>query len=104
MWLSRVVAMFKFSIFAYYVYSFYIASIYIAKGYTNPSKGYKQYDTGQLLSVLVSFMTGLMMVFGLTPNIQALIKARVVGKTIFDFIDRVPEIRDHENCTDKFEV
>ena len=69
MWLSGVVAMFKFSIFAYYVYSFYIASIYIAKGYTNPSKGNKVYDTGMLLSVLVSFMTGLMMVFGLTPNI-----------------------------------
>lgn len=68
MWLSGVVAMFKFSIFAYYG----IASIYIAKGYTNPSKSYKQYDTGQLLSVLVSFMTGLMMVFGLTPNIQAI--------------------------------
>lgn len=33
-----------------------------------------------------------------------MIKARVVGKSIFDVIDRVPEIRDHENCTDKFEV
>jgi ABC-type multidrug transport system fused ATPase/permease subunit len=49
-------------------------------------------------------MTGMLMIFGLTPNIQAIIKARVVGKEIFDVIDRVPEIRDHENCTDNFEI
>jgi ABC-type multidrug transport system fused ATPase/permease subunit len=49
-------------------------------------------------------MTGMLMIFGLTPNIQALIKARVVGKVIFDVIDRVPEIRDHEDCTDNFDV
>jgi ABC-type multidrug transport system fused ATPase/permease subunit len=33
-----------------------------------------------------------------------LIKAKVVGHMIFDVIDRVPEIRDHENSGDKFEV
>ena len=44
------------------------------------------------------------MVFGLTPNIQAVIKARVVGKTIFDVIDRVPEIIDHDHCISQFEV
>ena len=56
------------------------------------------------MAVLVSFMTGMMMIFGLTPNIQAMVKARVVGKTIFDVIDRVPEIIDHENCVTTFEV
>lgn len=89
-----MVALFRFTIFSYYVYSFYIASVYISKGYTNPSKHYKPYDTGTLLSVLVSFMTGLTMIFGVTPNIQALIKAKVVGKTIFDVIERVPEINE----------
>ena len=49
-------------------------------------------------------MTGMLMIFGLTPNIQALIKARVVGKEIFDVIDRVPEIKDHEKCTNDFEI
>jgi len=56
-------------IFGYYVYSFYIATIYIEQGKTNPSNNGKVYDTGYLLSVLVSFMTGMMMIFGLTPNI-----------------------------------
>jgi ABC-type bacteriocin/lantibiotic exporter with double-glycine peptidase domain len=47
---------------------------------------------------------GLMMIFGLSPNLQALVKAKVVGHMIFDVIDRVPEIRDHENSGEKFEV
>jgi ABC-type multidrug transport system fused ATPase/permease subunit len=33
-----------------------------------------------------------------------MVKARVAGKTIFEVIDRVPEIRDHENCLDNFEI
>jgi ABC-type multidrug transport system fused ATPase/permease subunit len=49
-------------------------------------------------------MTGMMMIFGLTPNIQAMVKARVVGKSIFDVIDRVPEIIDHDKCVSTFEV
>lgn len=44
------------------------------------------------------------MIFGLTPNIQAIIKARVVGKVIFDVIDRIPEIRDHPGCKENFDV
>ena len=49
-------------------------------------------------------MTGMMMIFGLAPNMQALIKAKVVGRSIFDVIERVPEIRDHDKCSDKFEI
>jgi len=103
-WLALTIGVFKFVIFLYYVYSFYIASIYLEKGYGNPCDNYKTYHTGTLLTIFISFMTGMLMIFGLTPNIQAIIKARVVGKEIFDVIDRVPEIRDHENCTDNFEI
>ena len=103
-WLALTIGVFKFVIFLYYVYSIYIASIYLEKGYGNPSDHYKRYDTGTLLTVFISFMTGMLMIFGLTPNIQALIKARVVGKDIFDVIDRVPEIRDHDKCTNDFEI
>jgi ATP-binding cassette subfamily B (MDR/TAP) protein 1 len=86
------------------VFSFYIASIYMEKGMKNPCDNYKKYDTGGLLAVLVSFMTGMMQIFGLTPNIQALVQAKVVGKTIFDVIDRVPEIKDHTGCVSSFNV
>jgi ATP-binding cassette subfamily B (MDR/TAP) protein 1 len=33
-----------------------------------------------------------------------MVKAKVVGHMIFDVIDRVPEIRDHENSGEKFEI
>jgi ABC-type multidrug transport system fused ATPase/permease subunit len=89
-WLSMTIGIFKTVIFLYYVYSIYIASVYLEKGYGNPCNNYKPYDTGTLLIVFISFMTGMMMIFGLTPNIQGIIKARVVGKDIFDVIDRVP--------------
>ena len=72
-WSAFIAGFFKFVIFVYYVYSFYIASIYIQKGFKNPSDHYNKYDTGGLLAVLVAFMTGMMQLFGLTPNIQALI-------------------------------
>lgn len=103
-WLALTIGVFKFVIFLYYVYSIYIASIYLEKGYGNPSDHYKRYETGTLLTVFISFMTGMLMIFGLTPNIQALIKARVVGKEIFDVIDRVPDIKDHDKCTNDFEI
>lgn len=103
-WLSITIGIFKTVIFLYYVYSFYLASIYVEKQYGNPCNHFKTYTIGELLTVFVSFMTGVMMIFGLTPNVQAVIKARTVGKSIFDVIERVPEIRDHENCSDNFEV
>lgn len=33
-----------------------------------------------------------------------MIKAKVVGHTIFDVIDRVPAIKDHDKCLEKFDV
>lgn len=35
---------------------------------------------------------------------QALIKAKCVGHTIFDVLERVPEIRNNENSVEVFEV
>ena len=68
-WLALTIGIFKFVIFLYYVYAIYIASIYLEKGYGNPNYGYKKYDTGVLLTIFISFMTGMLMIFGLTPNI-----------------------------------
>jgi ATP-binding cassette, subfamily B, bacterial len=33
-----------------------------------------------------------------------LIQAKIVGKKIFDVIDRVPEIRDHDKCVTNFDI
>ena len=56
-------------IFGFYVYSFYIASIYIENHKLNPSNDNKPYDVGALLAVIISLMTGMIMIFGLSPNI-----------------------------------
>ena len=44
------------------------------------------------------------MIFGLSPNIQAIIKAKVVGHGVFEVIDRVPLIRDNDVALSTFEV
>ena len=102
--MSAILGFFKMFIFLFYVYSLYIASIYLEKHKENPSNHYKPYDVGALLTSLISMMAGMLVIFGLTPNIQALVRAKVVGAMLFDVIDRVPEIRDHENCVDQFKV
>jgi len=33
-----------------------------------------------------------------------LVQAKVAGKNIFDVIDRVPLIKDHDDCISKFEI
>ena len=42
---------------------------------------------------------GMVTIMSLSPNIAALMKAKVVGKKIFEVIDRVPEIRDRTIVT-----
>jgi len=53
--------------------------VFIEYKRVNPNTG-NVYSVGELLSVFVSLMTGMMMIFGLNPNIQAIIKVKVVGK------------------------
>ena len=66
-----MIGMFKGLLFGYYVYAFYIGTIYIEKGKPNPCNGGQIYNTGEILSVFIALMTGLMMVFGLGPNMEA---------------------------------
>ena len=67
--MSAILGFFKMFIFGFYVYSLYIGSIYIEKHKKNPSKGYAPYDVGALLKSLISMMAGMLVIFGLTPNI-----------------------------------
>lgn len=102
-YLSSFIAMFRFFIFGFYVYSFWIASAYIKDRVNNPKTG-NPYTLAELLSVLVSLITGMTMLFGLTPNIQAIIRAKVVGAGIFEVIDRVPAIKDNDVALKNFEL
>lgn len=46
-------------------------------------------------------MTTLM---ALNPNIQAIAKAQVVGKKVFDVIEREPKIKDHKDALHDFNI
>jgi len=67
-WIAGMIAVFRFSIFGFYCFAFWIATIYIDRKMVNPNTGL-EYTVGDLLSVLVSLMTGMTMVFGLNPNV-----------------------------------
>lgn len=40
----------------------------------------------------------------LTPNVQALIRAKVIGKTVFDVIERTPAVNDVDASYDTYEL
>jgi len=52
----------------------------------------------------MAMMTGMINLFGLNPNYEAVIKARVAGAMIFEVMDREPLIRDLSNCVDSFSL
>ena len=95
--------MFRLAIFGFYCFSFWIATVYIDQKMVNPNTG-SLYTVGDLLSVLVSLMTGMTMVFGLNPNVQALVRAKVVGKMVFEVIDRKALISDNEVSIKSFNI
>jgi hypothetical protein len=84
----------RLCIFGFYVYGFWIGTTFVKKEIINERTGVP-YTTGEFLTVFMAIMVGMVNVIGLTPNLQAVVKAKVIGKTIFDVIDRVPEIRDN---------
>lgn len=52
----------------------------------------------------MSLIMGMMVIMSLTPNMQAVAKAQVVGKKVFDVIEREPKIKDKDNCIEDFSL
>jgi len=98
-----MIGVFRLAIFGFYCFSFWIATVYIDQKMVNPNTG-SLYTVGDLLSVLVSLMTGMTMVFGLNPNVQALVRAKVVGRMVFEVIDRKALISDNEVSIKSFNI
>lgn len=97
--LSVFIAVFRCAIFGFYCFTLWIATEYVKRGFNNPNMGHT-YNITEILSVIVALMTTMTMIFGLNPNVQALVKAKVVGKFVFDVIDRTPLIKDKEGSRD----
>ena len=91
---------FKFAVFAFYMYACWIGSVYLTHERIN-ERSNQLYNVGELLAVVLAFKTGLLLLVTLSPSLQAVVRSRVVGKAIFDVIDRVPEIRDLDEGLNK---
>jgi ABC-type multidrug transport system fused ATPase/permease subunit len=99
---SSFMGLIRFMIFSFYVYAFWIGTVFIKNEIKNFDG--KPYTTGTILTVLMALITGIITVMSLTPNIQAVFRAKVVGKAIYDVIDREPAIRDSEKCLKNFDL
>ena len=74
-----------------YSYAFFLGSIWVDAGIYNHAMG-RPYSGGDIISIFFGVLLGLFAIGGLAPNIQALTKAKIAGKSCFDIIDRVPKI------------
>jgi len=88
-------------LFSFFSYSFWIGAYLIREGWVNPV-GDEPYTAKMLLIILIGILMSLTNLVSLGPNVQALIKTLVVGRKVFDLIDRVPEIQDKPDSIDNF--
>ena len=93
--ISVLAGFFRFSMYIFYIYAFWVGAYFMKIKEENYGYG-KPYDVGTLILIQFAMMMGMMNLMSLNPNIQALSKALVVGKKVFDVIDRNPEIKDYE--------
>ena len=104
-----MVAIMKAAIFSFYTFAFYLGSVYIQEQKPNSSRSTPGHDdqpyTAQdVLTVLIALITGFLSLIAALPNIQAVQAARLVGRGIFDVIDRVPRVRDAPGATSHFQL
>ena len=92
---SFMVGIMKFAIFGFYAYSLYIGSLYVGEQTINSKTG-EPYNQKDVLSVVIALITGFVGLIAALPNVQSLVAAKTLGALIFQVIERVPEIRNHD--------
>ena len=81
---------------AFYMYACWIGSVLLHHQRIN-ERSKVVYSAGDILAVVLAFKTGLLLLVILSPSLQAVVRSRVVGKAIFDVIDRDPSIKDSKD-------
>ncbi|CDW86275.1 abc transporter [Stylonychia lemnae] len=94
------IAILKFVIFGFYGINLWIATIYIDEKKINPNTG-KQYTVGEIFSIIFCVMSCSAMTFQLIPNLQAVLKVKIIGKQIFDVIERKPQQEQYETISEQ---
>ena len=80
-------------IFGFFLYSFYIATLFVEEGVLNPNTD-EPYKIEEIVAVSQAMIMSMMQLLAILPNVTTVAKASVVGKKVFDLLEREPEIRD----------
>ena len=81
-------------IFGFFLYAFYIATIFVEKGLINPQSG-EVYTIQEIVAVNQAMIMAMMQLLSILPNVTNVAKAQIVGKKVFDILERLPEIRNN---------
>jgi len=82
--------------FGFFVYTFYVATLLVENKVDNPNTG-EPYTIVEIVAITQSMIMAITQLLACIPNISNISKAQVVGKKVFDIIERQPQIRDHAN-------
>mmetsp|Transcript_20905 Transcript_20905/g.32381 ORF Transcript_20905/g.32381 Transcript_20905/m.32381 type:complete len:90 (+) Transcript_20905:932-1201(+) len=80
--------------FGFFVFTFFIATVFVAKGVENPST-HEPYTIVEIVASQQALIMALMQIVSVIPNISNVSKALVVGRKVYDVIERKPEIADN---------
>ena len=85
--------------FGFFTYAYAMAGILIINDVKNPSTG-ETFKIYEIVAVSQACLMSMMTFAGVVPIIPAIVKALVVGREIFDVIERDPQIKDAPNAVD----
>jgi ABC-type multidrug transport system fused ATPase/permease subunit len=102
-WTSAFLGILRLMIYGFYTFAFYVGSR-LVQHQRYDARAKQDYNAGLILSVLFSLFMGFIMLASLTPAIQAITRAKTIGTSVFDVLDRKPAIRDNSNALKSFEL
>jgi len=89
---AGMTGVFLTTMFGFFVYSYAVGSWLIESQTINPTTG-EVYSAVEIIQVSQATMMAIMTIAGISNIVPAIVKALVVGKKVFDLIDREPLIR-----------
>jgi ABC-type multidrug transport system fused ATPase/permease subunit len=81
--------------FGFFFYTFLVAITLVKKGVKNPATN-EPYNIREVVAITQSMIMGITQLLQIIPNLTNVSKAQVVGRKVFDVIERVPQIKDSE--------
>lgn len=87
-------------VFGFFLYAFFVGSIFIEQNVLNPNTG-KLYTIQEIVSVGQAILMAMIQLTNIVPNLRQTVKALVVGRKVFDILERKPLVADSENAVEQ---